>query len=157
MQHVSFTTGAEGGRAIDLLAGLVDACRDAEKGYRDSAADARDPTYRALFTHYSQQRAQFASALEDILTRYGASAAPNSRRMVGALRRGWLDLKSVLEGSSDHALLTACERGDDAAERDYATALAAGLPYDVELIVKAQYEALQQAHAEVRRLRDLPR
>jgi len=154
MQSTSESTNADPKRIVAALNALVETCKDGEKGYKNAAADVRDLTFRAIFTHYSQQRAQFAAALQSIIERYGGYAE-NNGSVVGALRRGWLDLKSALEGGTDQAVLNGCERGEEAARRDYETAMRKALPQDVELLVRAQYAAILQAHDEIRRLRAL--
>src|SRR5437667_723420 len=112
MQHVADSQSVDPKRVVAVLNGVVETCKDGEKGYKNAAADARDPTCRALFTHYSQQRAQFATALQSIIERYGGYPE-NNGSVVGAIRRGWMDLKSALEGGNDHAVLVGCERGED--------------------------------------------
>ena len=39
--------------------------------------------------------------------------------MAGALHRGWVDVKSAVTDHSDHAILAECERGEDAAKKNY--------------------------------------
>jgi uncharacterized protein (TIGR02284 family) len=156
MQHVTNADAVDTGAVISVLNGLIETCKDGEKGYKNAAADVRDPVFRALFTHFSQQRAQFATALQATIERMGGHAE-NNGSVVGAIRRGWMDLKSALEGGSDHAMLVECERGEDAAKRNYEQAMRKALPYDIEILVQAQYTSILQAHDEMRRMRELHR
>src|SRR5260370_5292184 len=86
MEHVSDSTSVDTKRIVSALNALVETCKDGEKGYKNAAADVRDLTFRAIFTHYSQQRAQFAAALQSIIERYGGY--PEDKvRFGGAIRR----------------------------------------------------------------------
>lgn len=154
MQQTREPTSLDPKRVIAALNVLVEACKDGEKGYKNAAADVRDLTFRAIFTHYSQQRSQFAAALQATIERYGGYPE-NNGSVVGALRRGWQDLRSALEGGTDQSVLNGCERGEAAALREYDLAMRKALPHEAMLLVKAQRNAIEMADAEIRRLRAL--
>ena len=77
-----------------------------------------------------------------------------SGSMAGALHRGWLDIKSVVTGKDDHAILAEAERGEDVATNAYESALIESLPASAETLVQQQAVKVRQAHDDVRSLRE---
>jgi len=57
-------------------------------------------------------------------------------------------------GSSDHAILEECERGEDAAIHNYREALSKELPGDLRSIIERQYVQIQKDYRQVRELHD---
>jgi uncharacterized protein (TIGR02284 family) len=150
---MSITLTAEAKRRFTAtLNRLIETCKDGEKGYRDAASDLRESPLKSLFDEYSCQRGRFVSALQQAIAEVGGFAA-NSGTVDGALRRGWLDLKSALEGGDARVLLVECERNEDVAEAKYATALRQTLPDPVRTLLECQYAAIKDAHRELQRLR----
>jgi uncharacterized protein (TIGR02284 family) len=78
----------------------------------------------------------------------------NSGSFTGALHRGWINIKSVVTGQDDTAILNECERGEDVAKNAYKEALEKNLPANVASTVQTQYTAVQAAHDQVKALRD---
>src|SRR5437763_9039101 len=107
---------------IGVLKTLFERCRDGESGYRLAADHARDAGLKALLQDYAEQRAQFAAELQGELGRLGAHDH-RTGTIAGALHQGWADIKSAATGGSDKALLAECERGEDAARKNYEEAL----------------------------------
>ena len=77
-----------------------------------------------------------------------------SGSMAGALHRGWLDIKSVVTGKDDHAILAEAERGEDVAKSTYESALNEALPASAETLVQQQAVKVRLAHDDVRSLRE---
>ena len=77
--------------------------------------------------------------------------------IAGNLHRRWVDLKSMITGKSDEAILNECERGEDVALKAYREALEKDLPANVRLLVEKQYQGVQRNHDEVKALRNLAR
>ncbi len=80
-----------------------------------------------------------------------------SGSMSGSLHRGWLDIKSVITGKDDHAIVAEAERGEDVAKTVYENALKEALPSTVLAIVQQQAVKIRQVHDQVRNLRDSER
>jgi uncharacterized protein (TIGR02284 family) len=153
METLDISQAAVNKRVLDALNRMIEACKDSEKGYGSAAADVRDPRARELFERWAQERAQFAAALEALVLREGGTPE-HTGSFTGALRRGWHDLKSALEGASDRAVLGAVERGEEAGIRAYTLSLREPLPPDVAILARAQLDAIKRAHILVRRMRD---
>ncbi|EWS57004.1 hypothetical protein X551_00138 [Methylibium sp. T29] len=63
-------------------------------------------------------------------------------------------MKDAFTGSSDHALLEECERGEDAALARYRKALKQQLPIDVQQTLGRQLLGVQSNHDQIKALRD---
>ena len=72
----------------------------------------------------------------------------------GALRRGWLNIKTSITGKSDEAVLNECEKGEDAAVHSYKKALSKDLPEHIRQVVDRQYQGVLRNHDEIKNLRD---
>ena len=70
------------------------------------------------------------------------------------MHRAWTNIKSAINGMSEHAVLAECERGEDAAKAAYEAALQKNLPVDVRTLVDRQYQGVKANHDRVRNLRN---
>ena len=108
---------------------------------------------KSLFTEYSQQRSRFATDLQSQVRILGEKPETDSSA-AGALHRGWINLKSVVTGGDDHAILAECERGEDSAVEEYKKALDDDLSQPLYELVSRQYTDIKAAHDRIRNLRD---
>ena len=108
---------------------------------------------KSLFYEFAQQRAQFAGELQSLVTSLGGDAE-NSGSTLAALHRGWINIKSVVTGKDEEAILNECERGEDSAKSNYKAAVESQLPANVMDAVQTQYTSVQSAHDRVKALRD---
>ena len=138
---------------VDVLNDLVETSKDGERGFRKAAEDAHDAQLKTLFVDRADDCASGARELQDVVLKLGGK--PESGGSVGgALRRGWVDVKSAVGGRSDHAILADCEKGEDVAKKQYSDALESELPADVRTIVERQFQGVLQTHDRIRDLRD---
>ncbi len=139
--------------AISVLNNLVETCKDGEKGFKTAAEGLTAPDIKNRFLQYSRERAQMTSELQAEVRRLGGDPE-RSGSMAGALHRGWLDIKSIVTGKDDHAILAEAERGEDVAKNAYESALQEPLPASAEMLVQQQATKVRRAHDDVRNLRD---
>jgi uncharacterized protein (TIGR02284 family) len=136
----------------DEINKLVETCHDGEAGFRAASEAITNPAIKAEMMQYSRQRAEFVTELEKAVAELGESPASEGS-VAGALHRGWIHLiKSV--GSSDHAVLSSCERGEDSAVAAYRAALNAALPGKAGALVASQFQAVRRTHDRIKLLRD---
>lgn len=131
------------------LNSLIQTCRDGERGFQSAAEAVEDTQLRSLFRDLSAQRNQFALELETEVARLGETPATEGTVM-GALHRGWINLKSAIAGNDEAAVVSECERGEDSAVAAYRDALEADLPESTRSLVARQYSFVQAAHDRVR-------
>lgn len=138
-------------KIISTLNKLIEICKDGEKGYRLAAEKDKDRPLANIFKEYSNQRSLFVSELRNTVARMGEKPE-DSGTLAGTAHRGWFRVKSAAAGDREGAIVSECERGEDAAVKTYREALKAGLPVEVRSIVEQQYEKVKAAHDRMRTL-----
>jgi uncharacterized protein (TIGR02284 family) len=138
-------------RVISTLNNLIETCKDGEQGFRTAADGVRSSDLKTLFHTYAQQRSRFAAELQSEVRRLGGDPE-RTGSTVGALHRGWIDIKSAVTGRDDNSIIAECERGEDSAVRNYEDALREHLPSDIQSIVGRQFNHIKEAHDRIRSL-----
>jgi|ERR1700724_2072243 uncharacterized protein (TIGR02284 family) len=133
----------------DVVAKLIETCKDGQEGYRQAAENIKNPEYKSFFEQQSAERGRFASELQLHLT----AESKDSGSVSGALHRAWIDLKGKL-GAGDEAIFSSVEQGEDNAKHTYEDALKSSLPGELASIVQRQYQRVKAAHDRVKALRD---
>jgi len=138
---------------VSTLNGLIETCRDGQNGFLE-AADAVDSSdIKTFFAQCSQQRATFVGELQELVRGLGGDPE-NTGSTLGAIHRGWIDLKAAIAGDDERSVLSECERGEDSAKKSYREALDRELPRNVRDAVQAQADAVIECHNRVKALRD---
>ena len=134
---------------ISIVNNLIETCKDGENGFRTAAGGVKNSELTTLFNTYAQQRARFAAELQAEVRRLGGD--PEQAGSVAAsLHRGWINIKSVVTGEDEAAVIAECERGEDSAVANYQEALKANLPADAQSVVQRQYTEVKEAHDKIR-------
>ena len=140
---------------IHVLNDLIETCEDGEHGFRLAAEDAKDNELRSLLQRYSEQRAGFVRELRSLVQQLGGKADDHGS-VTGKMHRGWINLKAAISSNEPHAVLSECERGEDAAVAAYREALEKIDDVRAREVVLRQSALVQSAHDTVRDLRDNP-
>jgi uncharacterized protein (TIGR02284 family) len=140
-------------KTITTLNNLIETCKDGELGFKTAAEGLKSAEIKQKFLDYSRQRAEMVRDLQAEVRRLGGDPE-KSGSVSGSLHRGWLDIKSVITGKDDHAIVAEAERGEDVAKTVYENALKEALPSTVLAIVQQQAVKVRQVHDQVRNLRD---
>ena len=151
--NITSGTDFDNDDVISTLNGLIETCKDGQEGFRQAAEGVERSDLKSLFYEYSQQRAQFTGELQNLIQGLGGDPA-NSGSVAGSLHRGWINIKSVVTGKDDNAILNECERGEDSAKSAYRDALAEPMPEYIKETLRTQYSQVQEAHDRVKALRD---
>ena len=138
---------------ISTLNDLIETSKDGEDGFRTCAEDASDPELKSFFMTRAQHCAAAVIELQDMVRAHGGDPE-TSGRLGAAVHRRWIDVKSLITGKDDKAVLKECERGEDFAVASYRRALEKNLPVEVRSLVERQYQGVLQNHDQVRVLRD---
>ena len=136
---------------IECLNDLIETCRDGEKGFQTAADHVKNEEMKRLFTQRSQERAQFASELQSEVRQLGGTPAQHGS-VSAAFHRGWMNIKSIVTGGGDNAIVAECERGEDAAVLNYQRVLKQNLPPNVLPVVKHQFTEIKKSHDHIRDL-----
>lgn len=140
-------------KAISTLNNLIETCKDGELGFKTAADGLTNPEIKAKFLEYSRQRAEMARELQGAVRQLGGDPE-KSGSVAGSMHRGWLDIKAVVTGRDDHAIVAEAERGEDVAKSAYENALKETLPGTAQTLVQQQSVKVRQAHDHVRSVRD---
>lgn len=141
---------------ISLLNNLIETSKDGQKGFGECAKDIENAELKSLFSQRSQECASAAGELQQLVRSLGGDPETSSSA-AGSLHRGWVNLKSVLTGHSEKAILNECERGEDVALKHYKDALEKELPSNVRSILEKQRQGVQRNHDQVKALRNMAR
>lgn len=147
------STSIDNDSVISTLNGLIETCKDGQNGFKEAAEGVERSDLKSLFYEFSQQRSQFAGELQTLVQRLGGDPE-NSGSTLAALHRGWINIKSVVTGKDEKAILNECERGEDSAKNAYKNALEETLPSNVMETIRTQYTSVQAAHDRIKALRD---
>lgn len=139
--------------AVSVLNNLIETCKDGEQGFTVAAEGLTSATIKAKFLEYARQRAQMARELQDEVRRLGGD--PEKKGSVaGTMHRGWLNIRAIVSGKDDHAIVAEAERGEDVAKGVYEEAIKESLPPSALTVVQQQAAKVRQAHDDVRNIRD---
>lgn len=138
---------------ISTLNGLIETCKDGQEGFKAASEGIERSDLKMVFYEFSQQRAAFAGILQEQVRLLGGDPEKTGS-MSAAVHRGWMDIKSLVTGKDEGAILNECERGEDYAKEAYSEAMKNWLPANVADIVAQQSHAIIAAHNRIKSLRD---
>ena len=139
-----------------LLNELIETLKDGQKGYAEAMTDVKDTHLKDLFKKFAVQRAGYITELEDQMFKLDMKPDTNEGASItGAVHHAWINLKSLVTGHDNHAILAECERGEDVAKKAYEVAgKAQDLPGALKSIIEKQAQGINAAHDEIRGLRN---
>lgn len=147
---------------IDVLNDLIEYSKDGEKGFKTSAEDVKNPQLKAFFVQRASECATAAAELQSEVRRLGGDPE-TSTSISGDLHRGWVNLKSMVTGKDEEAVLNEVERGEDHALKAYKEAreklvkLGRSVNDLSYALVEKQLQGVQRNHDQVKALRNTAR
>lgn len=139
--------------AISVLNHLIETCKDGEQGFKVAADGLSSAGFKSKFIEYSRQRSQMARQLQDEVRGLGGDPE-KSGSVAGTVHRGWMNIRAVVSGKDDHAIVAEAERGEDSAKSAFDEALRAPLPTSAHALIEQFGRQVHQAHDDVRAMRD---
>ena len=132
-----------------VLCATIESLADAERTYRQSAAEIDSGEIRNLFGELSEQCGRFAAALRAEARRFEGTA-----QEAPGLREDGLEPPPRQQGTpfgrSESTIVAKAERAADQAEKMHRRALKIGnLPAETCAMLERQYKHLQQSHNRV--------
>lgn len=141
------------GAIVAVLSACIETCTDGEKGFSLAAADVRDIELKAYLLGKAEERADFVMALQEAVQALGRFPE-NEGTVKGAVHRGIVAVRKVIEGRSDDLVLQECLRGEIAALHAYDLAIRRtpldGMPSTVRGLIVHQYTAHERCVADLR-------
>ena len=117
---------------ISVLNDLIETSKDGEKGFRECAEDLKNPQLKTTMNQRAQDCATAAAELQQLVRTLGGDPETTTCT-AGDMHRRWVDLKTMVTGKDDEAILNECERGEDVALKSYRKALEKDLHFPVVL------------------------
>ena len=146
-------------KTLAVLEKLIAVCKDGEAGFQLASGEVKSSELQSLFVGYSLQRSRLWRDLEAAASTLGRTVPAEGASAGGEAGRTWMMPADAATARDDQAVLSECERGEDAAMAAYATALEEPeLPPAIRTMIAAQALDVKAAHSEVhsRRTRFAP-
>ena len=139
---------------LQHLKDLIAVAKDSELGYRTAAEHVGDTHLAGIFAQYAKERAGFVEELTEEVVRLTGEVPGESGTVMGAVFRGWMDLKSVVTGGGAEAIVAACETGEDSAEAAFERVVNLDASGQMRTIVEAQWNKIKEAHQRMIHLKE---
>ncbi|MCZ4341971.1 PA2169 family four-helix-bundle protein [Sphingomonadaceae bacterium G21617-S1] len=138
---------------ISTLNSLIATTIDSVDGYTEAAKDSQSGRFGALFTSRASERRQVASRLQQEVTRLGGKPEDDGTALAGA-HRVFLDLKSMVTGQDEKAIINEVEAGEDHIKAKFEDAIRdTELSPAVRAIIEEAYVSVKEGHDEMRDLK----
>ncbi|MES2495793.1 MAG: PA2169 family four-helix-bundle protein [Pseudomonadota bacterium] len=135
---------------ISTLNSLIATTIDSVDGYTEAAKDSESGRFGALFTSRAGERRQVASRLQQQVTSLGGNPEDDGTALAGA-HRVFLNLKSVITGKDDKAIINEVEAGEDHIKAKFEDAIRdTELSAGVRALIEEAYVSVKQGHDEMR-------
>jgi uncharacterized protein (TIGR02284 family) len=138
---------------ISALNGLIETCKDGQKGFALAARAVSDPLLTRAFTNAEQSCRDATAELQDSVRLLGGHA-DDSGSMRAAAHRGWLSLKNAMSARDNRAILAEREEAEDYAKARYAETMGLDLPEGVRVMIERQYQIVVANHNRFMELRN---
>ncbi len=141
---------------IETLNDLVLINNDRIVGYEKALKEIEvdDEDLRPLFLGMIDQSHDFKMQLGTEIEVLGKDIETGTS-ISGKIHRAWIEVKTAFSGHSEKSILEECEFGEDAIKKAYKAALEEDhIPNYIRDILRDQLSELEEAHDEIKSLRD---
>ncbi len=132
---------------IRILNELIETCHSGQQSFAEAANHLASAAIKNFCAEQSRMRAQFSADLQEEVKSLGGDGNNIGNTGSKAAALAWFNAAG---DSEDHAIVAACENAEDAAIRQYETALAYPLPATVRSVVEHQCRSVKQAHDQIK-------
>ncbi len=139
---------------ITTLNTLTATLIDSVTGFEDAAANIEGSSrFQQLFRERASERRQVVEVLRAEVRRLGGNPEDDGS-FLGKAHQRFLDLKSVITGHDEQAIINEVERGEDYLKEKFETALGAGtLSGESRQVVERAYQSVRSGHDQVSALK----
>ena len=127
---------------------LIERYIDAQKGFLDASEEVDDSGLKRFFTDKSAQRKAFSEDLQNAMIKAGLKYETTGSAEAAA-HRAWIDIKSIVTGKDDIAVLNAVRTGEEEAVKSYKDVLGQPLNDDLRNLVQKQFEDVLDSFTKV--------
>lgn len=138
---------------ISTLNSLIATTIDSVEGYAEAAKDSESGRFGAIFSDRASERRQAVTILQTAVTQLGGNAEDDGTVLASA-HRVFLNLKSVVTGKDDKAIVNEVERGEDHIKAKFEDALKEdSLAASTRAAIEQAYVSVKQGHDQMRDLK----
>jgi uncharacterized protein (TIGR02284 family) len=135
---------------ISILNSLIATTLDSVDGYETSAADIEDSSLATMFTSRASERRSVVSQLQAEVSRLGGNPEDDGTVLAGA-HRMFVNLKSVVTGQDNKAIVNEVERGEDHIKAKYEDALKeSDLSPETRNVIQTAWQSVREGHDQMR-------
>ena len=135
---------------ISTLNSLIATTIDSADGYTEAAKDSKNSRFTALFTSRAAERRAVATQLQGEVTRLGGKAEDDGTVLAGA-HRVFLNLKSIVTGQDEKAIINEVEAGEDHIKAKFEDALRdSNLSPATRDLIENVYGSVKEGHDQMR-------
>lgn len=142
---------------IEVLNDLIKINHDRIKGYQKAIenTDTMEAELNTLYSRMIEESYEYNRELSEFVVLLGGEPATDTT-VPGKIYHAWMDVKATFSGNDTKSTLSACEFGEDAAQKAYAKALENESPVDSKVYdaIVRQKALLKGSHDLVRQYRD---
>ena len=125
---------------------LLPTLTDSINGYRDSAENIQNGSFKQLFLDSAEERSRVAEDLRAEVRRLGGDPDDDGSFM-GKTHQVFLDLKAAVTGHDDKAIINEVERGEDYLKEKFETALQSDkLIGETRSVVERAWASVRSGH-----------
>lgn len=134
---------------ITTLNTLIATLIDSVNGYRDAAENSVSGRFQQLFRTNADERSRTVEDLRAEVTRLGGDPEDHAT-FLGQAHQRWLDLKAVITGRDEKAIINEVERGEDYLKAKFEAALNGDtLTGDSRAAVERAFQSVREGHDQI--------
>lgn len=139
---------------VGTLNTLINTLIDSVTGFEDAAANIEGSSnLKQMFREFASERSRVVEELRGEVRRLGGNPEDDGS-FLGKAHQRFLDLKSVITGRDEKAIINEVERGEDYLKDKFETALSGGtLSGDSRAVVERAYQSVRTGHDRVSALK----
>jgi uncharacterized protein (TIGR02284 family) len=140
------------GNDVSTLNSLIETTIDSIDGYRESAQATSNGQLKAMFENLSNDRTQAVETLRARVRDLGGTPEDDGT-VLAAAHRKFVDLKAMVTGRDDKAIINEVERGEDHIKAKFEGAMKDDeISSDTRTVITQAYGSVRTGHD---RMRDL--
>lgn len=140
-------------KVIAELQNLIQINIDSSRGFNEAAEQIEDPAIADLFRTLGTERSAFAAELQTYVA-FNYEEPQDDGSVAAALHRAWIDIRSMISGGDNYAILAEAERGEDQIKEAYEKTLKETAGSAMNDVLQQQYAQVKAGHDQVRDLRN---
>ncbi|WP_312825932.1 PA2169 family four-helix-bundle protein [Epilithonimonas sp.] len=142
---------------IEAMNDLIKINNDRIEGYKKAIDELQDDEHFDLKTVFSSmvtESQQYKVELQNKILEYGGSTEDGTTTS-GKIYRAWMDVKSAFAVNDRASVLSACEAGEDAAQKAYKSAIEdEDVMEETKVLLRQHKQSLRTSHDKIKALRD---